>query len=118
MPRWSEPLRLAHYASYDAYLDYPGCYEIGFCRGGVFTAYYVGKSTNLRRRLASYMDPSRCHNDAIGRKLFSARHNLYVRVIRTERHHGLEARLQRRWGVGRTGAYAWNKRIEWAHVDS
>ncbi len=118
MPRWSEPIRLSHHADYVAYLSYPGCYEIGYFRGGVFTAYYVGKSTNLSRRMSSYMDPARCHNRHIGQKLYAARHNLNFRVIRTERHHGLEARLQSRWGVTRTGAYTWNKRIEWSHLDS
>lgn len=118
MPRWSEPIRLAHHAGYQDYLGYPGCYEIGYLRGGVFTAYYVGKSSNLSRRMSAYMDPARCHNGHIARKLYAARHNLYVRVMRTQNHHGMEARLQSRWGVGRTGAYAWNKRIEWSHINS
>jgi hypothetical protein len=118
MPRWSDPIKLTDHAQHSAYLDYAGCYEIGYYRGGYFTAYYVGRSTNLRRRLASYTDPLRCHNTDIHAKIGSPRRNLYFRILRTERHHGLEARLQRRFGVGRNGAYAWNRRIEWSHVDS
>lgn len=118
MPRWSNPIRLVDHWEYDDHLNYSGCYEIGFYRGGVFTAYYVGRSDNLRRRIASYLDPRRCHSDAILRRVDTPRNNLYFRVLRTEGHHGLEARLQSRYGVGQRGADAWNRRVERKHLRS
>jgi hypothetical protein len=118
MPRWCNPIRLVDHRAYDDYLDYSGCYEIGFYRAGVFTAYYIGRSGNLRRRIASYLDSQRCHSDAIWRHVDTPRNNLYFRVLRTEGHHGLEARLQDRYGVGRRGAYAWNQRVERKHLCS
>lgn len=118
MPRWSYPIRLVDHWAYADSLDHSGCYEIGFYRGGIFTAYYIGRSGNLSRRIANYLDPRRCHSDAIWRHVSARRCNLYFRVLRTERHHGMEARLQRRYGVGRSGAYAWNRRFERSHLSS
>lgn len=120
MARWSNLMRLAHQEQWGEHLNYPGCYEIGYFRGGVFTAYYVGSSGNLKRRLATYMDPARCHNDYILGKLSKPRHNLYFRVVRTERYRGMEARLQERYGIGSRsyqGFYVWNKRVEWSWLE-
>jgi excinuclease UvrABC nuclease subunit len=115
MARWSNPIKLTEVPFHADYLDYPGCYEVGFFRGGEFRALYVGKSKNLYRRLATYLT-ERSHNPHIRAKVGAARHNLYVCVIRTDNHHRLEGNLQRRHGVGRTGSYAWNRRIEWSQA--
>jgi len=117
MARWSDPMKLSDHIYFEAYLKAPGCYEIGFNRGGVFAGQYVGRTKNLSRRMGEYMDPTKCHNPHILAKVTGRRNNLYFRVLRTPRYHGLEARMQYRYGVGHEG-YRWNKRIEWSYLEA
>jgi hypothetical protein len=113
MARWSDLMKLSAYESHRQFLEgFAGCYEIGYAKGGYFSPKYVGRGANIWKRIETYMDPNKCHNDYILEKLSSERHNLWFRVLRTERYHGLEARMQDRHGIGETGLYTWNKRVE------
>jgi hypothetical protein len=112
--RWSDAMKLSEYREWREYLDgFPGCYEIGVYWRGDFQPKYIGRATNVWKRIETYMDPLKCHNPYILMKIHALRHNLWFRVIRTERFHGLEARQQAYWGVSHDGLYEWNKRIEW-----
>ncbi len=113
MARWTDCMKLSDYREYRSYLDgFSGCYQIGHYYGD-FVPKYVGRAKNVWTRVSSYMDEDKCHNGFILEKLYAPRHNLWFRVIRTERYHGLEARQQAIFGIGSEGLYAWNKRIEW-----
>ena len=118
MARWSDLMKLSDYRDYKEYLSYPGCYEIGFAQSGYFSPKYVGRGQNIYDRIKTYMNPNRCHNEYIAAKLYAERHNLWFFVLRTQRYHGLEARLQDRHGIGEKGIYTWNQRVEISHLTS
>jgi hypothetical protein len=110
-------MKLSQYRDFREFLrGFPGCYEIGYARDGYFSPKYVGRGGDIWARIKTYMDENRCHNEYIAEKLYSERHNLWFRVLRTERYHGLEARMQDRFGIGEDGLYAWNKRVERAYL--
>ncbi len=119
MARWSDAMKLNQYEKFRYFLDgFSGCYEIGHLRSGEFMPKYIGRGENVWTRIKTYMDPIRCHNSHIAQRLTLERHNLWFRVIRTARFHGLEARHQSRHGVGEEGLYEWNQRIERSFLDA
>jgi hypothetical protein len=117
MARWSDAMKLSEYREFRDYLDgFCGCYEIGHVKAAVFYTKYVGRAENLWDRIKTYMDESRCHNDYIIEKLKAERHTLWFHVIKTGRYKYMEAKLQDRHGIGETGLYIWNQRVEHAYL--
>lgn len=111
-------MKLTEYREWRHWLDgYPGCYRIGYFYGGEFRPRYIGRAANVWKRIETYMDPAKCHNDMILQKLQSERNNLWFTVVRTPRYHGLEARQQAKHGILDGGLYEWNRRIEWACLE-
>ena len=116
MARWSDLMKLNKYEDFEDFLrGYCGCYEIGFARNEEFYPKYIGRGGDVWDRIKTYMNPKRCHNMHIREKIDANRHNLWFRVTRVERYHGLESRSQIYFGVGQDGLYAWNQRTEWKH---
>ena len=111
--RWSDTMKLNQYEDWRWFLDgYCGCYQIGIYWRGDFIPKYIGRAENVWQRIETYMSREKCHNADIAAKLEMTRHNLWFRVLRTPRFHGLEARQQAIWGVNKDGLYEWNKRVE------
>ncbi|MCB2077489.1 MAG: GIY-YIG nuclease family protein [Novosphingobium sp.] len=116
--RWSDGMKLSEYEDWRTYLDYAGVYEIGPWRGDYFTPKYIGEASNLYRRMKDYNTPGNIKdNRQIVSTLENNRHALWFRVIRTQDHLGLEARMQDRHGVRADGVYEWNTRVERRHLN-
>ena len=117
MARWSDLMRLNAYQEFRDYLSRTptaGCYQIGTFRNGEFSPKYIGRSTDLYRRMSDYNNIAKCHNDEILNRLFSERSHLWFRVMKPVNWKALEANMLYRMGIGDEGVYVWNRRYEYA----
>lgn len=111
--RWSNSMKLHEYDQYREYLEHEGIYEIGHIRGPTFYPKYIGKSVNLYRRMRTYNNPNRCHNESILHRLHSEYRNLWFHVIRVNDAAWSESKLLITHGIKDEGLYEFNGRYEW-----
>jgi hypothetical protein len=117
MARWSDCYQLREIALRRSELQSSGVYELGFVRRppgstqNEFTPFYVGKATVLYNRLSSYVSP-RCHNEFVRIQHETGHLLIWYHTFRTLTFAESEARLQNRLGIGRSGYYHWNRRLE------
>lgn len=120
--RWSHCYRLKDFASIAP--RHAGIYEIGTIRAGTFFPLYLGKaSVSIRDRLYAHASPNpNVGNEAVHEYLAKqgrGRYHLWVHHIDAPDPSVSEARLLKRYGIGRDGGlYRFNGRYENAQIDA
>jgi len=110
--RWSREYKFGDFKTSIPRLNGPGVYEIGFCRGGIFNAKYIGiSSISVRVRLMA-------HHRGSGNKQVAAyleerhRNNLWFHFMVPKNFRQVEANLLNIYGIEETHLYRFNNRYE------